>query len=333
MKLSFALCCLTLIAPLAAVQAADEHWVVYPGGEGPGRGKHIVLLAGDEEYRSEEALPMLGKILSQRHGFRCTVLFSIHPETGEIDPNNQTNIPGMQALETADMVIVAWRFRELPDEDMKYFVDYINAGKPILGLRTATHSFNYTRQKESPYTKYSFNAREWPGGFGQRVLGDTWVSHHGGHGSESTRGLIQPEFKDHPVLRGVEDIWGPTDVYGITHLIPEAQVLVQGQVLKGMKPDSEPNRDKSLMPLVWIKEYQGDSDAKGTAICTTLGASVDLECEDLRRLIVNACYWATGLEEKITDSLNVDYVGEYKPTFFGFNKFQRGVKPADHRLK
>jgi hypothetical protein len=161
------------------------------------------------------------------------------------------------------------------------------------------------------------------------VLGDTWISHHGHHGSESTRGIINPEFKDHPVLSGVDDLWGPTDVYGIKNLIPEAKVLMNGQVLKGMKPDDEPNLDKPTMPLVWIKDYQGDSDRKGTAICTTMGASIDFECEDLRRLVVNSCYWALGLESKITANLNVEPVGEFKPSFFGFGKFQKGLKPAD----
>ncbi|NMC22107.1 MAG: hypothetical protein GYA33_17000, partial [Thermogutta sp.] len=75
---------------------AEDQWVTYEGGEGPGKGKHIVLVSGDEEYRSEEALPMLGKILAKRHGFRCTVLFAIDPETGEIDPLNVTNIAGLE---------------------------------------------------------------------------------------------------------------------------------------------------------------------------------------------------------------------------------------------
>ncbi|HEX8312620.1 MAG TPA: hypothetical protein VF614_14960, partial [Chthoniobacteraceae bacterium] len=65
--------------------AADQPWVTYEGKEGAGKGKHVVLLAGDEEYRSEEALPQLGKILSQHHGFKSTVVFSISPQTGEID--------------------------------------------------------------------------------------------------------------------------------------------------------------------------------------------------------------------------------------------------------
>ena len=71
-----------------------NEWVVYEGNEGPGTGKHIVLVSGDEEYRSEEALPMLGKILATHHGFRCTVLFAIHPETGEIDPECRLTFRG-----------------------------------------------------------------------------------------------------------------------------------------------------------------------------------------------------------------------------------------------
>ena len=128
-------------------------WVEYQGGEGPGAGKHIVLVGGDEEYRSEESLPMLGQILSIHHGFRSTVLFAINPDTGEIDPEVQTNIPGLHHLEEADMMILFTRFRELPDEQMKYIIDYTNAGKPVMGLRTATHAFNYTRNLDSPYAR------------------------------------------------------------------------------------------------------------------------------------------------------------------------------------
>ena len=62
-----------ILASAAAASAKD--WISYDGQEGPGKGKHIVLVAGDEEYRSEEGLPMLAKILSERHGFKTTVLF------------------------------------------------------------------------------------------------------------------------------------------------------------------------------------------------------------------------------------------------------------------
>ena len=202
-----------------------------------------MLISGDEEYRSEEALPQLGKILAVHHGFDCTVLFSVNPETGVIDPENQTNIPGIHQLADADMMIIATRFRELPDADMKFVDDFVNSGKPILGLRTATHAFHYSRNKQSPYAHYDFASSNWLGGFGQQVLGDTWISHHGDHKHESTRGVINPQFQAHPILRGVTDIWGPTDVYGIKHLPPEAHVLVYGQVLTGMQPD-RPSRGR-----------------------------------------------------------------------------------------
>lgn len=326
-----------LLAGLGGVSAAqaESAGVVYQGGEGPGSGKHIVLVAGDDEYRSEEALPMLGKILAVRHGFKCTVLFSINPETGEIDPGYQTNIPGLEALQTADMMVIATRFRELPDEQMKHVAQFVQSGKPILGLRTATHAFFYRQNKNSPYAKYSFNSSEWKGGFGQQVLGDTWISHHGAHGRQSTRGVVNPEQAAHPILRGVTDVWGPTDVYGIRNLTDEADVLMHGQVLQGMKPSDPPLEGKKndpMMPLVWTKSYTGESGKTSRVVCTTMGASVDLESAGLRRLLVNACYWGLGMEDQIGSATNVDLVGEYAPTFFGFNKFKRGVKPADHAL-
>ena len=310
----------------------NNEWVVYEGNEGPGKGKHIVLVSGDEEYRSEEAMPMLGKVLAMHHGFRCTVLFAINPETGEIDPNVQTNIPGLHHLESADMLVLFTRFRELPDEQMKYIIDYTNAGKPMMGLRTATHAFNYTRNLDSPYAKYSFNSKDFDGGYGRQVLGETWINHHGHHGKESARGVIDEGHKDHPILKGVLDIWGPSDVYGIKELTGDAQVLVHGQVLVGMKPTDAPKPDTVTMPMAWIKTYTGDTGNTSRIFNTTMGASVDLESEGLRRLLVNGCYWGMGIEDAIPEESNVDYVGDYDPTFFGFGTFKKGLKPSDHAL-
>ena len=323
-----------LLLLLVALPVCAKDWVEYEGKQGPGKGKHIVLLSGDEEYRSEEALPMLGKILAVRHGYKCTVLFPINPADGTIDPNNQTNIPRFDKVKEADLIVLFFRFRELPDEQMKHFVDYVNAGKPILAIRTSTHEFNYKRNKNSPYAKYDWQSKDWPGGFGQQVLGDTWVSHHGDHGKQSARGIINKEQQQHPVLSGVEDIWGPTDVYGIIHLPPEAKVLVYGQVLEGMKPTDKPLEGKKndpMMPMIWTRDYKTESGKICRTITSTIGAAPDLESEGLRRLFVNASYWLTDLP--VPPKATVDYVGEYKPTFFGFNKGRKGVKPVDHELK
>jgi len=323
-----------LLLLLMAVPVLAKDWVEYEGKAGPGKGKHIVMLSGDEEYRSEEALPMLGKILSQRHGFKCTVLFPINPTDGTIDPNVQTNIPGFEKVKEADLVVLFFRFRELPDEQMKYFVDHVNAGKPVIAIRTSTHAFQYSRNKKSAYAKYDWRSKEWPGGFGQQVLGDTWVSHHGNHGTQSARGVINKEQSMHPVLRGVEDIWGPTDVYGIIHLPPDAKVLVYGQVIEGMKPTDkavEGKKNDPMMPMIWARDYKSESGKVSRTLTSTIGAAVDLESEGLRRLFVNACYWMTGVA--VPQKADVSYVGEFKPTFFGFNKGRKGVKPAEHELR
>src|SRR4051794_6254450 len=126
----------------ASPARAEDQWVVYQGDDGPGKGKHIVFISGDEEYRSEEGLPQMAKILATRHGFKCTVLFPVNKQTGEIDPDTKDNIPSIEALDTADLMVILARFRALPDDKMKHVDDYLKAGKPVIGLRTATHAFD-----------------------------------------------------------------------------------------------------------------------------------------------------------------------------------------------
>ena len=309
--------------------------IVYDGFDGPGRGKHVVLVSGDEEYRSEEALPQLGKILARHHGFKCTVLFAVDPKTGLTDPNTNSNIPGTEALASADLMIIATRFRNLPDEQMKHIADYVDAGKPIIGMRTATHAFKIPPGKT--YSRYSFKSRKWPDGFGRQILGETWIAHHGRHGSQSTRGVIVPAERDNPIVRGCEDIWGPTDVYRVRLPLPgDSKPLVMGQVLTGMKPADKPvggKQNEPMMPVAWTRTYKAKTGRVGRVFTTTMGASTDLASEGLRRLLVNAAYWAAGLEKKIPAKANVDIVGTYNPTNFGFGRFTKGVRPADHAMK
>jgi type 1 glutamine amidotransferase len=213
---------------------------------------------------------------------------------------------------------------------MKHFVDYLNSGKPMMVVRTATHAFAYTRNKQSPYAKFDWQAKG--GGFGGLTVGETWTYHHGNHGGEATRGLIEGKNQKHPILRGVTDVFGPTDVYGVNADFPsDAVVLLQGQVLKGMNPTDGPNLKKALMPLVWLRDYKGETGNTSKILCSTIGAATDLLSEDLRRLFINACYHLTGLD--VPKSADATLVGEYNPLPFGFNKARKGVKPADHELK
>jgi hypothetical protein len=320
--------------PFNFLLAADP-WVVYDGFEGPGKGKHIVLVSGDEEYRSEEALPQLGKILAKHHGFKCTVLFAIDPKEGTINPDQKDNIPGLEALQTADLMVLFTRLRNLPDEQMKYIADYVEAGKPIVAMRTATHAFESKGSKL--YARYGTGSNEWKGGFGRQILGETWVDHHGAHGKQSTRGLVVKGQEDHPILRGIKegDIWGPTDVYAV-HLPQDCSPLVLGMVLNGMKPNDsslEGKKNDPMMPVAWTRTYMGSEGKTGHSFTTTMGAATDLETEGTRRMIVNGCFWALGMDDKIPAKSKVDIVGEYKPSKFAFGGYVKGVKPEDLQLK
>lgn len=287
----------------------------------PGRGKRIVFVVGDQEYRSEESMPALARILAERHGFECTVLLPVNRRTGKVDPATVDNIPGLSALRSAGLMVLFTRWLELPDDQMKEIVDYTNSGRPIVALRTATHPFNYRGNKGSPYAKYSYDNKEFEGGYGRQVLGETWVRHYGLHEKESTRGVIAPGLENHPILRGVHDVWGASDVYAVTTLTGDSKPLLMGQVLAGMDPSSPPDPARSqLMPIAWIKTYTGDRGKTDRIFVTTMGHALDFTNQGFRRMLVNACYWALGLEKKIDPASNVDFVGPYNPNPIGEGK-------------
>jgi hypothetical protein len=328
---------LPLLTVLLTWTATAADRLVIPGKNGPGKGKRIVLVSGDEEYRSEQALPQLARILSQRHGFDCTVLFAIDPKDGTINPNQSDNIPGLEALDSADLMILFTRFRDLPDVQMKHIVDYVESGRPIIALRTATHAFDLKTSKT--YQRYSWNSKEWDGGFGRQVLGETWVAHHGQHAVQSTRGIFVPGQEQHPILRGIRSgaIWVPTDVYQVRLPLPDGtQPVVLGEVLQGMSPKDPPVAGKQndpMMPVAWTKTYMGQQAKPARIFTTTMGSAQDLLNESFRRLLVNASYWAIGLEGRIAARSSVELVGDYEPLPFKFGGAAKGVKPSDLEMQ
>ncbi|PZX55871.1 trehalose utilization protein [Algoriphagus ratkowskyi] len=306
----------------------------FEGKDGPGKDKNVVLISGDDEYRSEESMPMLAKILSEQYGFNTTVVFAIEPETGNIVPSYQNNIAGLEHLKNADLVIMLIRFRDLPLDQMNHLDNYFKSGKPFIALRTSTHPFSI-KDKNSPYAKWTWDSKVpgWEGGFGQQIVGETWIAHHGHHKFEGTRVLIDGVDRDadHPILRGVDDIWAPTDVYSIKNLTPDANVLLFGQSTAGMTKESPLMWDKSIMPVAWTKNYSLDGGKKGKMMGSTLGSSIDFEVEDMRRLVVNSSFWLLDMPEVITPDLSVEIVGSYEPTMFGFNSFRKGMKVSDFK--
>lgn len=334
-------------APLAATMPGTFTSRLNPGGgitfegtSGPGVGKHVVLLAGDEEYRSEELMPQLAKILALHHGFKCTVLFSIDPQTGTIDPNETRFMPGLEALATADLCIMGLRFRNWPDAHMKYFADYYLAGKPFVALRTSTHAFSGI-PATSPYQSYNYNSRTWVGGFGQQVLGETWLGHWGTHKSQATRAILEPAAMANPILRGVTSFIGPTDVYEVSPPT-DVKILLRGQVLNGMTEigGAASGRKKRIdgldqainepmMPIAWTREQRNPLGRYNRVFTCTMGTAAELQEESFRRLLVNASYWAMGLTDKISTASSVTIVGSYTVRDYGMNGFARGLKPAD----
>jgi len=334
------ICLLFFALGLAGTGLAAGESIVYPAKPGPGQGRHVVFLSGDEEYRSEEGLPMLAKILSQRHGFKCTVLFSLAPD-GTIDPNNGGSLSDPAALDSADAIVMLLRFRHWSDEAMAHFEKAFLAGKPLLALRTSTHAFNY--EKNSKWAKYGWNGGLWKGGMGKQVFGETWVDHWARHKQEATRGIIPADAKSEAILGGVAEVFGDTDVYE-AYPPADAKVLLLGQALQGMKPDAAPadyrrkrSSDKQeqgindpMMPVAWTRVYKNEAGKENKIFCSTLGAATDLQSEGLRRLIVNALYWGVDLE--VPARADVAYVDDFKPTMYGFGGFRRGITPADHAL-
>lgn len=368
-------------------EAEPDYLLRYSPADGDGRERHVVLVSGDEEYRSEEGMPMLARMLSTHHGFRCTVLFAIDPETGIVNPHANTNIPGMEALEDADLVFIQTRWRVLPDEQMEPLDRYLQSGRPVIGLRTATHAFapskelhrkvlgylRAARQAEDPeavplpeigpeewsaYDHYGdgyTGPREgWRDGFGRLVIGERWVAHHGHHKHESARGVVSEDARDHPILRGVagDDIWSAADVYTVRLPLPgDSLPLVLGRVMKrageyneedalyGMRPtDSEPVEGKNdpMMPIAWTKSYQLPGGTQGRVFSTTLGSSTDLLEAGVRKMLMNAVFWALGEEDSIPEGGAVSsLVGEFSPTRFNNHPpeywTERQVRPADFR--
>ena len=310
----------------------DDPWVVYEGADGPGKGKHVVLVSGDEEYRSEEALPQLGKILAKRHGFKCTVLFADRPEGRHDQPERQNdNIPGLEALETADLMIIATRFRDLPDEQMKHIVDYVESGRPIIGMRTATHAFNIAGGQDLQQVRLA-TARSGKAASAGRCSARPGSATTAHHGKQSTRGIIAPArrtTRSSAASRTATSGARPTSTPSGCRCPATASRWCSGQVLDGHEADDKPVDGQEERPDDAGRLDQDLSPARRArpAASSRRRWAPRRTCasEGMRRLLVNAAYWAVGLEDKIPAK------GERRPRRrvqaapFGFGTFKKAA--------
>lgn len=283
---------------------------------------HIVFVVGDEEYRSEESMPMLSEIAHRELGAKITICYSVD-SLGFVDPNRQDHITGLEALETADLMVMFTRFRALPDHELKYITDYVESGKPIIGFRTSTHAFLY----KDDSSKFHMN-NEWP----TKVFGQQWITHHGhfDDGEKPLTAVSIIENKSDPILNGVMPFdaysWlyhvdgGEWKLYGDSRPILEGRSLKSGHEKKG-------NLDKFPLtnPVAWTKTYTGKSGNTSKVFFTTLGHPYDWKNENMRRLAMNSIYWALNMDVP-QDGANVEFVSTYNPFNSGFGKEYRRIK-------
>ena len=280
---------------------------------------HIVFVTGDEEYRSEESMPMLAKLVERELGATTEVLFA-QDSAGIVNPNVNDNIPGLEALEKADMMVLFTRWRALPDEQAQYILDFAESGKPMAGFRTTTHAFLY---KDDSLRQHLNN--EWP----TAVFGQQWITHHGhfddGHDPLTSVSLV--EGANSPILHGVEPFNAYSWLYhvdgGEWRINPKTKQLLLGRSLRSSHEEGG-RLDKFPLtnPVAWTNDYKG-----ARVFFTTLGHPYDWLDGNMRRLALNGIAWA--LEKEIPKGgFKTGVVGEYAPNNSGFGeKFKVGKTP------
>ena len=285
---------------------------------------YIVFVTGDEEYRSEESMPMLARIVERELGARTRVLYAVD-SAGFIDPNRLDHIAGLEALDSADLMVLFTRFRALPPEEARYITAYAESGRPLVGFRTATHAFRYTEDSSMMHLN-----DEWP----TRVFGQQWITHHG-HFDDGRNPLtavdIRAEKADHPILNGVEPFEAYSWLYhvdgGEWELYGDSEPLLIGRSLKS-NHEMEDRLDEFPLtnPVAWTKTYTGERGQTARVFFTTLGHPYDFKLAPVRKLALNGIYWALGREAALPEAgVDPTIEGRYEPNNSGFGeRFKRG---------
>ncbi len=287
----------------------------------------VVFVMGDEEYRSEESMPMLARILHREMGAKISLCYPLD-SAGIIDPNRVDHISGLEALESADLMVLFTRFRQLPPEELRHITAYAESGRPMVGFRTSTHAFRYPDS-----SSYVHMNNDWP----TKVFGQQWITHHG-HFDDGAAPLTEVQLSgptDHPILKGLQPFKAYSWLYhvegGDWSLYGDSKPLLRGRALRSTH---EQKGQLDLYPLenpvAWTKTYTGNSGKQARVFFTTLGHPYDWKDPNMRRLALNGIFWSLGRE--VTDTLDVGLVSPYEPNNSGFgDKYKPGMRPADPR--
>ena len=253
------------------------------------RAPHVVFVTGDDEYRSEITMPMLAAILEKSHGFRTSIAYA-RPK-----PQVKDNIEGLEALDTADLLVLFTRYRALPDDQLERILRFVDSGKPVVGLRTSTHAFFYPEG----HARQALND-----GFGRDVFGQKWITHHGAQ--SSTDVTVHAANRDNAILRGVAPFHARSWLYHVAPLNGEATVLLDGTTVNSNK-GSRQAEFPPTQPVAWTRQHKN-----ARVFFTTLGHPDDLAQESMRRLVINGIYWALGRDVP-AGGANAAVIGTYNP--------------------
>ena len=212
----------------------------------PAKKPTIVLISGEYEYTSTNTLPAFKQFLESNYALKCVYL----ERKGE-------QIPGLEALKNADLSLFFIRRMTLPEEQLSMIKDYVNSGKPVIGLRTASHAFE--------------NWKEWD----NLVLGGNYHNHHGNALVATAR--INPEAASHPILKNVAKEFEPAgSLYKTSPLAKNTTLLLVGSITN-QPPE----------PMAWTHNYKG-----ARVFYTSLGHPKDFDHPAFRTMLVNAIFWA-----------------------------------------
>lgn len=237
----------------------------------------VVFVCGDHEYGGESTLPLLAKALETNYGFRTKILTS-YP-----DQNAERDIPGLDALAEADLAVFFLRWRLLPADQVAKIEAYMKSGKPIMGFRTSTHSFNYPKgdplEKFNGWAEQAFGAPPGWGGISKHT--------HYGHNA-STDASINPQAAKHPILTGVDPTFHVRS--WLYRVLPDYPAKGTEWLLMGDAVD--PDKPATTQPIAWTWKNQFNA----RVFFTTMGHPADFAVEPFQRLIVNAIHWELGLK-------------------------------------
>ncbi len=237
-----------------------------------GAAKRVVLMIGEDEYKTWETLPAFAEQELTPRGYAVRVIHS--------DPADKHNFPGLiEALKDADLLVVSVRRRSPPREQLDAIRRHLEAGKSLIGIRTASHAFAVRGADQEALASHPDRA-EWTE-FDREVLGGNYTGHHGE--GPSTNVLPAPDAPlDHPIRVGLAGGgWSSVaSLYRTGPLSPDAQTLLLGLI-----------PGQPIQPLAWTRLY---GDRRARIFYTSLGHESDFADSAFRQLLVNAVAW--GLE-------------------------------------